>query len=54
VYFKTFTLGIDTEKLIKKAGFVINSYKEVTSFLGDKRDDTTLIPSTYCYDGSLW
>jgi hypothetical protein len=54
MYFRTFTLGANTEKQIEKAGFSINSFQEVKSFQDFKEDNSVLSPKDYYYDGSIW
>jgi hypothetical protein len=54
MYFRTFTLGANTEKLIEKAGFRVNSFQEVKSYCGINAESITKTPKDYLYDGGLW
>ncbi len=54
MYFRTFTQGVNTEKLIEKAGFSVNSFHEVKSYCGIIAESITNVPKDYLYDGSLW
>jgi hypothetical protein len=54
MYFRTFTLGANTEKLIEKAGFRVNSFQEVKSYCGIHAESITKTPKDYLYDGGLW
>lgn len=54
MYFRAFTLGVKSEKFIEKAGFRVNSYKNVKTFHGLDEEGTIRRPKDYCYDGSVW
>ncbi len=54
MYFRTFTLGANTEKLIENAGFRVNSYQEVKTFRGLEEENVSQTPGNYLYNGDIW
>jgi hypothetical protein len=54
MYFRTFSLGANTENLIEKAGFRVNSLQEVKSYCGINAESITKTPKDYLYDDGLW
>ena len=54
MYFKFFQLGVDVEKRISKAGFLVNSYEEISSFSGEAKDFAIQVPRDYQFKGNLW
>jgi hypothetical protein len=55
-YFRTFGIGSNIEEKIVKAGFIVNSYKEVQTYTANDEleDDNMTAPKDYQYDGSIW
>ena len=54
MYFKFFTLGINTENDILRAGFHVNSYEERNVYSGSENEFVIHTPKDYRFNNEIW
>lgn len=54
MYFKIFSLGLNTSNEILKYGFKENLKSKVSSFIGTEKEESWFSVENYTFDGSVW